>query len=752
MEKKYKHQDWEEKIYRQWKKASVFKARPGSKKPPFCIIMPPPNANAPLHIGHAMFLTVEDIMARFARMRGKEVLLLPGADHAGILTQVVFEKKLQKEGKSRYDLKRNKFYRQCLKFTLDNKKIMFEQMAKMGVSCDWSREKFTLDKKISKQVLKTFVRLYKDRLAYRGERMINWCPRCATTLSDLEVEHLEEKSKIYFIKYPLVIKSNITGFTIFLVVATTRPETMLGDSAIAVHPKDSRYKEFIGKTVLLPIVNRKIPVIADKEIDPEFGTGVVKVTPAHDPVDWQIGQRHQLESINVIGFDNKMTAKAGKEFAGLPVGKAREKILKLLQKKDIILKEKTHFHSVGRCERCKTIIEPKVSKQWFIKIRPLADKAIEAVKNRKIRIIPEKKFKKNFLKWMGGLHDWCVSRQIWWGHRLPVWYCGTEGLSDLQMNIGLNLPQEEQKERRLKSATTSATTVKSGCGHIIVGLSKPKKCPKCGKTKFIQDPDTFDTWFSSAQWSYTALGYPNGKDYKTFYPTSVMETGYEILPIWVARMMMLGIYRTGKVPFRKVFLHGLVRDAFGQKMSKSLGNVVNPLDVIEKYGADALRIALITGSAAGNDISVSEDKIRGYRNFDNKLWNIGRFINIQLETIPNPPYYTPKLKGFTKDDLMILKSLNLLIKKTTNNLDSYRFSDASQDLYQFIWHELADVYIEKIKARLLNNDKTALSVLRHVFLNSLKLLHPFAPFATEALWSQIPRKNKELLITSSWPK
>ena len=740
MEKKYKHQDWEEKIYRRWKKVSIFKADPKSKKPPFCIIMPPPNANAPLHIGHAMFLTIEDIMARFARMRGKEVLLLPGADHAGILTQVVFEKKLEKEGKSRHALKRNKFYRQCLKFTLDNKKEMFKQTEKMGVSCDWSREKFTLDKKISKQVFKTFVRLYKDKLVYRGERMINWCPRCATTLSDLEVEHFEEKSKIYFIKYPLVSKSNITGFTRFLVVATTRPETMLGDSAIAVHPKDGRYKEFIGKTVLLPIANRKIPVIADKEIDPEFGTGVVKVTPAHDPIDWRIGQRHQLESINVIGFDNKMTSLAGKEFAGMPVGKAREKVVKLLQKKDTILKEKTHFHSIGRCERCKTIVEPKISKQWFIKVRPLANEAIKAVKKRKIRIIPEKKFKKNFLKWMKGLHDWCVSRQIWWGHRIPVWYCGTKGLSDLQMNMLTPEAKSQKPEAR------------KGCGHIIVALSKPKKCPKCGKTRFVQDPDTFDTWFSSAQWPYTTLGYPNGKDYKTFYPTSVMETGYEILPIWVARMMMLGIYRTGKVPFKKVFLHGLVRDAFGQKMSKSLGNVVNPLDAIEKYGADALRLALITGSAAGNDISIGEDKIKGYRNFSNKLWNIGRFIDIQLKHIPNPPFYSSKIKGITSEDTKIIKSLNLLIKKTTNNLNNYYFSEASQDIYQFIWHELADVYIENIKERLQKNDKAALSVLRHVFLKCLKLLHPFAPFVTEVLWSQIPRKKKELLVESSWPK
>lgn len=746
MEKKYKHLDWEEKIYKQWKKAFVFKAKSGSKKPPFCIIMPPPNANAPLHIGHAMFLTVEDIMTRFARMLGKEVLLLPGADHAGILTQVVFEKKLKKEGQSRSDLKRNKFYRQCLKFTLDNKKIMFKQMEKMGVSCDWSREKFTLDKKISKQVLKTFVQLYKDKLAYRGKRMINWCPRCATALSDLEVEHLEEKSKIYFIKYPLVSKSSITGFTRYLVVATTRPETMLGDTAIAVSPKDSRYKEFVGKTVLVPIANRKIPVIADKEIDPEFGTGVVKVTPAHDPVDWQIGQRHQLESINVIGFDNKMTVNAGKQFDGMPVGKAREKILKFLQKKDTVLKAKTHFHSVDRCERCKTIVEPQVSKQWFIRIKPLADKAIKAVKDGKIKIIPEKKFKKNFLKWMGGLHDWCVSRQIWWGHQLPVWYCGTKGLSDLQ-NVGLSLSKLSPPGGKQKPET------RKGCGHIIVGLSKPKKCPKCGKTRFIQDPDTFDTWFSSAQWPYTTLGYPNEKDYKVFYPTSVMETGYEILPIWVARMMMLGIYRTGKIPFKKVFLHGLVRDAFGQKMSKSTGNVINPLDVIEEYGADALRLALITGSAAGNDVSISEDKIRGYRNFDNKLWNIGRFI---LEYLPKKykqlPSYSPKMKGLAAADHKILKSLSLLIKRTTNNLDDYRFSDASRDLYQFIWHELADVYIEKIKGRLQNNDQTSLSVLRHVFLNCLKLLHPFAPFVTEALWGQIPKKKKEMLIVSRWPK
>ncbi len=763
IDKKYQPQKQEKKIRKAWGKAKAFKARISSKKKPFSIIMPPPNANGTLHIGHAMFVTIQDIISRFQRMKGKSVLWLPGADHAGILTQVVFERKLAEKGKTRYDLGRKKFYQQCLAFTQKNKKIMFSQIRKLGASCDWSKQKFTLDPKISKVVLQTFVKLYKDNLAYRGERMINWCPRCATALSDLEVEHQKKKSKLWFIKYPLNNKSKITGFRQFLVVATTRPETMLGDTALAVNPEDSRYKKFIGKTAILPIVKREIPVIADKKVDLEFGSGVVKVTPAHDPLDWEIGKRHKLKTLRVVNFQGKMTKEAGKEFSGLTINQARQKILKILKKKDFLLKEKNHFHSVSLCERCKTKIETQISKQWFIKIKPLSRKAIKAVKGDQIKIIPANKFKKNFLTWLAKLHDWCVSRQLWWGHQLPIYYCGLSGLSDLQKSMNPELVKSTKKDCPCKKARTVLNKKIEGCGHIMVSVKKPKKCPKCGGTTIIQDPDTFDCWFSSGQWPYTTLGFRQAnsqltthnsqlRDFNYWYPTSVMETGYEILSIWVARMIMLGIYTTGKIPFKDVYLHGLVRDAFGEKMSKSKGNVINPLDIIEKYGTDALRLALITSTSPGNDVSLSDDKIKGYRNFCNKLWNIGRFTLLHFKWKRKVPFYKPSLKGLTAEDKKIVKKLSRLIEKTTKNLQKYRFSPASEDLYQFVWHELADVYIENVKQRLKNNDLVALSVLRHIFLNCLKMLHPFAPFITEVLWQEMPKKKSELLAFSSWPK
>ena len=753
MDKRYQPQKFEDKIYSLWKKSKAFAPKKTKRKKAFSIIMPPPNANAPLHIGHAMFITLEDIMARYHRMLGDNTLLLPGSDHAGILTQVVFERHLAKNGKDRFSLGRKKFFQQCLKFTKDNTKIMVKQFKKIGVSADWTRQKFTLNKDVSKQVLLTFVQMYKDGLAYRGKRLINWCPRCMTALSDLEVEHQEIKGKLYYIKYPLKIHSQITGQKRFLIVATTRPETLFGDTALAINPKDERYQEFIGQKALVPLINREIPIISDRSVDIEFGTGIVKITPAHDPRDWQVGLKYNLPIISVIGFDQKMTANAGKEFKGLTIKKAREKLVNQLKDSNLLIKGRNFIHAVGRCERCKTIIQPLVSQQWFlntnlklkiknlklkktlgIKRASLKDLGLLAVKKKLITIIPSR-FKKNYFNWLNNLHDWCISRQIWWGQQLPIWYCGTKGLSNLQKKMNPKLIKKQPR----------------GCGHIIVSLKKPRKCPKCGNTHFIQDPDTFDCWFSSGQWPYNTLGYPKSSDYKKFYPTSTMETGYEILFFWVARMIMLGMYRTQQPPFKNVYLHGLVRDAFGQKMSKSKGNGINPLGVIAKYGADALRMSLIVGAGPGNDISVGEEKIKGYRNFTNKVWNIGRFIISYFPT-KTVPFYTKNLKGLTLKDKKIVKKLNELIKTTTKNLNEYQFSPAGEDIYHFIWHEFADKYLESAKKRVKNKDLVVFSVLRHVFLTCLKLLHPFMPFVTEAVWQQMPKKYKKPLITSPWPK
>jgi valyl-tRNA synthetase len=768
MDKTYKPQNFETKIYKSWERSKAFIPKRLKKRTPFSLIMPPPNANAPLHIGHAMFVTLEDILTRYHRMKGSSSLWLPGADHAGILTQVVFERKLAKKGKTRFDLGRKKFYQECLKFTLENKKIMFGQIKKMGASCDWSRQKFTLDKNVSQQVLKTFVSLYKNGLAYRGNRLINWCPRCMTALSDLEVEHRSVKTKLWFIKYPLKQLSGITGEQRFLIVATTRPETMLGDTALAVNSKDKRYQKFIGQTIILPILRREIPIVADKLVDPEFGTGVVKVTPAHDPVDWEIGQNHKLAVIKVVDFDGKMTKQAGKDFAGLTTFKARKKITEHLNRKNFLIKERNYYHSVGHCERCKTIVEPLMSKQWFLNVKKdiklqkklqtklglkkasLKKLGLTAVKKDLIKIKP-KRFKKNYQQWMENLKDWCISRQLWWGQQLPIWYCGLSGLSSLQKNMNPDLIEKISNKR-------VSNKKKQGCGHVLVALKKPKQCPKCKNSVIIQDPDTFDTWFSSGQWPYTTLGYPQNKDYKYWYPTTIMETGYEILYTWVARMIFLGLYRTADIPFRLIYLHGMVRDAFGEKMSKSKGNVIDPLDVIQKYGADALRMALIVGASPGNDISVSEDKIKGYRNFTNKVWNIGRFIKFGFKsTKKHIPWYKNSLENLTSEDKQIIKKLNRLIKNQTKLLDNYKFSPAGKQLYKFIWHEFADNYIEYTKCRLDNQDVIALSVLRHIYINCLKLLHPFMPFVTEAVWKQFPSWHKALglhekqIITSKWP-
>jgi len=670
MDKTYNHRGVEERIYALWEKAGYFTPRLDPKKKPFSIIMPPPNANGSLHIGHALFVTIEDILIRFHRMKGEPTLWLPGADHAGILTQVVFERELAKKGKTRNDLGREEFYRQCYEFSQKNKQYMYQQLKRLGASCDWTREKFTLDPEIEKVIMKTFKKLYDDGLIYKGERIINWCPRCSTALSDLEVEYKEQEDNLYYLDYGS------------LNIATTRPETIFADVAVAVNPEDKRYLSLIGRKAIVPIINKEVPIIADQAVDIDFGSGALKITPGHDLLDWEIGQRHNLSTLVIVDPHGKMT-NVPAAFEGLTTSEARKKIAEELKKMKKLTKVEPYKHSVGTCERCGTIIEPLISKQWFIKTEPLAKPAIEAVRSGKIKIIP-KRFEKIYFSWMENIRDWCISRQIWWGYKIPI-----EG-----------------------------------------------------------EEDTLDTWFSSAQWPFATLKAHSQEDFNYFYPTTVMETGYEILFFWVARMIMLGLYVTGEVPFKTVYLHGLVRDAFGQKMSKSKGNVIDPLEVADKYGADAVRFALIWGTSPGHDQNLGEDKIRGMRNFTNKVWNIGRFIILNLKG-KKVPFYQENMKGLTKEDQQVLNDLNHSIKDVTQNLDNFRLAQAAEEVYEFLWHRFADKYIESAKKRIAEEDLTVLAVLRHVYLNCLKLLHPFMPFITEELWQKF---KKEPLIISPWPK
>jgi valyl-tRNA synthetase len=732
MDKRWKHQEFEENIYKNWEDNGYFTPEIDKDKQPFCIIMPPPNANGSLHIGHAKGVTIQDIMLRWHRMMGEPTLGLPGADHAGILTQVVFEKKLEEEGKSREVLGREEFNKQCLEFTLNNKEHMYNQIRDLGASCDWTRETFTLDEEVSNTVNKTLKTLYDDDLVYRDYRMISWCPRCQTALSDLEVEYEQKQTNLWYINYPF---TNEDGQ---IPVATTRPETMLGDTAVAVNPDDKRYKDLIGKKLVLPLVNREIPIIADEIVDPEFGTGAVKVTPAHDPDDFQMGQNHDLDTIQVIGFNGKMTNQAGKEFEGLTTQQAREKVISQLKEKDLLEKTKKYEHRVGHCERCKTTVEPLISLQWFIKMDNMAQKGLQAVNQGEINIFPDH-FEKVYSNWLENIQDWCISRQLWWGHRLPIWYCGHKGLSDLQKSMNPELVKEHEK----------------GCGEIYVGQNPPEKCSNCEKSDWVRDPDTFDTWFSSGQWPFTTLGYPDSEDYQYFYPTSVMETGYDILFFWVARMIMLGLYRTDKKPFENVYLHGMVRDAFGEPMSKSRPEtLIEPDETVEEYGADALRMALVYGTSAGNDVGVSEDKIRSMRNFSNKIWNAARFIMMNLEHAETKPKEFDPANLYSADE-KIINQMNKTIEKVNTQMDKFMFGQALEDIYQFFWHEFCDVYLESTKDR---RDE-ALPALIHVLITSLKLLHPYAPFVTEAIYQEFKQElpehkilQPESLMIAPWPK
>lgn len=711
MDKAYTPKSFEETIYSSWEQDGYFAPKKEAGKDPFCVILPLPNANGDLHLGHAMF-TIEDIMIRYHRMKGDATLWQPGFDHAGFETQYVFEKFLAKQGKSRFDYTRDELYKAIWDFAQENRGSMESQLRRMGFSLDWPRLKFPLDPAIIGIVYKTFKKMHDDGLIYRGERLVNYCTKCGTSFSDLEVKHVEQIDPLYYLKYgPFVL-------------ATVRPETKFGDTAVAVHPTDKRYKDYVGKEIEFDglIGKVKLKVVADEAVDPAFGTGVVKVTPAHDMTDYEIGKRHNLPLVQVIGFDGKLTAVTG-PYTGLRVKAARAKVVEDLTAKGLIDHiDEGYVHTVGTCYKCGTTLEPLPMSQWFVKIKPLADVATSAIVKKEVSFVP-KRFEKTATQWLGDFHDWNISRQIVWGIRIPAWRCET------------------------------CTKNNPGKEWIITDGKAPEKCPVCGGTTLVQDNDVFDTWFSSAQWPFATLQANSDKtDFETFYPTSVMETGYDILPWWVCRMLMVGLYVTGKVPFKKVYLHGLVRDSKGQKMSKSKGNVVNPIKMVDLYGADALRMALVFGAAAGNDISLSEDKIRGMRNFANKLWNISRLFLMNTETIKDLPFYDKTMeKDLAKIDLGMVKKLEKAVKETTKYMDTYRYSDAAQLLYDFAWHTLADEYLEQNKERFKQGEKSALAVYRHVLLTVLKLLHPFMPFVTESIWGQLPRKQDTKLIISSWP-
>ncbi|MDD4635809.1 MAG: valine--tRNA ligase [Dehalococcoidales bacterium] len=710
----YNPSDSEHRWYQFWLENGYFKPVIDPSKQPFTIIMPPPNVTGELHVGHALTATLQDIMIRWHRMKGDAALWLPGVDHAGIATQVMVEKQLAREGLNRHEIGREEFLRRTWEWVNKIRGAITRQHTRLGISCDWSREVFTLDQGPCKAVRTTFYNLYKEGLIYRGERITNWCPRCATALSDLEVNHQELAGNLYYVRYPV---SGEEGS--YLMVATTRPETMLGDSAVAVNPADERFTRFIGKKLILPLVGRIIPVVADDVVTTDFGTGAVKVTPAHDPVDFEIGQRHNLEIINILNRDATLNEKAGK-YAGLDIAKARKQVVAELEDAGLLVKVEPYSHSVGHCQRCSSVVEPIVSRQWFVTMEPLARPAIEVVNDGRITIIPER-FNKVYLNWMENIRDWCISRQLWWGHRIPVWYC-------------------------------------QDCSEVIVSIEDATTCPKCGSPSLQQDEDVLDTWFSSALWPHSTLGWPDEtEDFKYFYPTSVMETAYDILFFWVARMIMMGLKNTGQIPFKLVYLHGLIRDENGEKMSKTRGNSIDPLKVVEEYGACALRFAVSTGTAPGNDTKLSANKLEAGRNFANKLWNATRFVirslNEAERTAPT------SLSSMPPEDRWILSRLNRVIATTNRLMEEYQFGEALREVHDFLWGEYCDWYLEITKIRLKEDTSPSpLPVLLQVLEVSLRLLHPFMPFITEELWQQLKQVKPELgrglpsIMISDYPR
>ena len=706
LSKTYDPKDIEDRLYKNWEEKGYFHAEVDRSKKPFTIVMPPPNITGQLHMGHALDNTLQDILTRFKRMQGYSALWLPGTDHASIATEAKVVEKLAKEGITKEDIGREKFLDEVWDWKKEYGGRIVKQLRKMGSSADWQRERFTMDEGCNEAVKEVFVNLYNKKLIYRGERIINWCPHCLTSISDAEVEYEDQAGHFWHLRYPL---SDGSGY---IEMATTRPETMLGDTAVAVNPNDDRYKDMVGKTVILPIVHREIPIIADDYVDMEFGTGVVKITPAHDPNDFEVGLRHNLPVINVL-TENAKIVDDYPEFAGLDRYEARKAIVDALDKEGALVEIEDYSHNVGTCYRCHTTVEPRVSKQWFVKMEELAKPAIEAVKSGKTKFVPEH-FDKTYYHWLENIRDWCISRQLWWGHRIPAFYC-------------------------------------DDCGELVVTKENSCKCPKCGK-EMRQDPDTLDTWFSSALWPFSTLGWPNKtEELDYFYPTNVLVTGYDIIFFWVIRMMFSGLEHTGEVPFNTVLIHGLVRDSQGRKMSKSLGNGIDPLEVIDKYGADALRLTLVTGNAPGNDMRFYWERVEASRNFANKIWNASRFILMNLDKADSSAV---ELSDLAPADKWILSKLNTLAKDVTENMENYDLGVAVQKIYDFIWEEFCDWYIEMVKPRLWNDEDTtkaaALWTLKTVLTESLKLLHPYMPFITEEIFLNLT--DEETIMLSKWPE
>ena len=706
--KTYDPQSVEDRLYKFWVDGGFFHAEADPEKEPYTIVIPPPNITGQLHMGHALDETLQDILIRFRRMQGRATLWLPGTDHASIATEAKIVAAMAEEGLTKEDLGREKFLERAWDWKRTYGGRIVEQLKKLGSSCDWDRERFTLDEGCNKAVNEVFIRLYEKGLIYRGEKIINWCPHCLTSISEAEVDYEDQPGHFWHIRYPFADGSG------YMNIATTRPETLLGDTALAVNPNDERYKDVIGKKVILPIVHREIPVVADDYVEMDFGTGVVKITPAHDPNDFEVGLRHNLEVINVMTDDAKITEDYPK-YAGMDRYDARKAIVEDLKAEGALIKVEDYSHNVGACYRCHTTVEPRVSKQWFVKMEPLAKPAIKAVRDGEVKFIPER-FDKIYYNWMENIKDWCISRQLWWGHRIPAWYC-------------------------------------ADCGETIVSKDEPHTCPKCGSAALTRDEDTLDTWFSSALWPFSTLGWPDEtNDLKYFYPTNTLVTGYDIIFFWVARMIFSGIEYTGQVPFDTVLIHGIVRDSQGRKMSKSLGNGVDPLVEIEKYGADALRFSLATGNSPGNDMRYIPERVESSRNFANKLWNASRFILMNLPDDQKAPYLP---KNLSLEDKWILSKYNSLVKDVTDNLDKFEIGVAVQKLYDFIWDIFCDWYIELCKVRLNGDDAnaadTARAVLVYVMSGMLQLLHPFMPFITEEIWQSLPHDGESIMV-SKWPE
>ena len=716
MNDKYNPKDFEKKLYEEWEKKGYFKPNGDKTKESYCIMMPPPNVTGKLHMGHALDDTIQDILIRFKRMQGFNTLWLPGTDHAAISTEMKVVQKLKLEGKSKHDLGREGFLKEAWDWTHLYGSTIQKQQRMLGCSCDWERKRFTLDDGMSEAVLEQFVKLYNDGLIYKGERMVNWCPSCHTAISDAEVEYKEEQSHLWHLRYKIKDEDR------YVEVATTRPETMLGDTAVAVHPEDERYTDIVGKTCIVPIVNREIPIIADKFVEKEFGTGCVKITPAHDPNDYQAGVDHNLEIIEVFDDDTIMLDLMP-EVKGMKAIDARKPIVEKLQELGALVSIEDYTHNVAKCERCKSTIEPKISEQWFIKMKDITKPAIDAVKEGKVRFVPQK-YEKTYLNWVENIRDWCISRQLWWGHRIPAYYCDE-------------------------------------CSHITVAKENPGKCEKCESTHMHQDEDTLDTWFSSALWPFSTLGWPNDTDdLKTYYPTNTLVTGYDIITFWVSRMVTCGLYQMNDIPFKDVVIHGLVRDSQGRKMSKTLGNGVDPIEVIEQYGADALRFSVISGTTMGNDIKYMPEKLDQASNFANKIWNAAKFIINNLASKEEIMEFCKDVKSnkaeLRIEDKWILNKLNQLVETVTKNIEEYDLGIALDNIYGFIWNEFCDWYIEIVKSRLYNENKAekvkVSFVLNKVFKTVLKLLHPFMPFVTSEIYKELAKCKDEELMMSSWPK